>query len=573
MKKYITIILIIVSFTGLLAKHSDNFLIGDYSRVDDNINNTNYYINAIKEAGFNTVRLKTKSWHPVPYSLDRERINQLDADGIDIVIWDNGYDVDGNTHKTCYTPYMQSISNKMEFLTNYTVRDTDSPTELSGEPDWFYGFKYDPELLNSSTIEVLEEDEEEKGILCKPLSDSVSYTVFKDLYIRENMYLSTSIDSYDDQLLYPFNFTFYQGVVGDSTLYLYITFKMRINRIIENDYPICKLGLKVAVNNIGNINHEIGWDYNLSELLEPVNPEIQGYDEEIEGFELYQDDFPEDETSDYKEFTYKLKLDRDYINNYLSNCDPAPVDYDGSLIENPELSVINHRIVYMSPTLEFYCNRDTRLYVKSVEFKDQVIKNWEEPEYAVNDSIAARIDEFYESNIIGFDIYDEPVPAQFEAVKKLNNLLTSGDLSRSDYTFHTAITNYGRDFNNLGQTYSLLEHFKSYTGNKILSPDPYLYGNNTARYNNSSVSDSSHIQYITDKISQSYKKARLIATDGYKFIPIVQAFGDWNNGSETKWERIMIPPTAQQKMLMYLPLCYDPDGIKLRVLDGFDESN
>ena len=570
MKQYITIILIIVSFTGLLAKHSDNFLIGDYSRVDDNINNTNYYINAIKEAGFNTVRLKTKSWHPVPYSLDRERINQLDADGIDIVIWDNGYDVDGNTHKTCYTPYMQSISNKMEFLTNYTVRDTDSPTELSGEPDWFYGFKYDPELLNSSTIEVLEEDEEEKGILCKPLSDSVSYTVFKDLYIRENMYLSTSIDSYDDQLLYPFNFTFYQGVVGDSTLYLYITFKMRINRIIENDYPICKLGLKVAVNNIGNINHEIGWDYNLSELLEPVNPEIQGYDEEIEGFELYQDDFLENTNPNYKEFTYKLKLDRDYINEYIA-------DHNPTNIRNLQLSVRNNKIMKIFPTLEFYCNRDTRLYVKSVGFEDQVIKNWkelvdEDGDSIVEDSIKARINAFNESNIIGFDTYDEPGPTQFEAVKKLNELLTSGDLSRSDYTFHTAITNYGRDFNNLDQTYSLLKHFKSYTGNKILSPDPYLTGNNTAYYNNSSVSDSRHIQYITDKISQSYKKARLLATDGHKFIPIIQAFGDWN-GSETKWERIMIPPTAQQKMLMYLPLCYDPDGIKLRVLDGFDESN
>ena len=118
-----------------------------------------------------------------------------------------------------------------------------------------------------------------------------------------------------------------------------------------------------------------------------------------------------------------------------------------------------------------------------------------------------------------------------------------------------------------------MKHFKSHTGNKILSPDPYLYGNNTAYYNNSSVSDSRHIQYITDKIVQTYRKAKDLVETGDRFIPIVQAFGDWNNGSETKWERIMIPPTAQQKMLMYLPLCYDPDGIKLRVLDGFDESN
>ena len=65
----------------------------------------------------------------------------------------------------------------------------------------------------------------------------------------------------------------------------------------------------------------------------------------------------------------------------------------------------------MSPTLEFYCNSSARLYVKSVEFKDQVIKNWED-DVNVKNSIKARINTFNESNIIGFDTYDEPLPAQ-----------------------------------------------------------------------------------------------------------------------------------------------------------------
>ena len=556
MKKYLAIILIIVSFTGLSAKHSDDFLIGDYSKV----NNYNYF-NFIKETGFNTVKLKTESYSPETIRLTRAIINQLDADGIDIVIWDNGYIVDSGEDRNYYSPYVQSQSNKMEFKTNYTVKNADSPTELSGKSDWFYGFKY-----TEPSIRVFDYGNDNSYIFCDTTSTKSSYTVFKDLYIRENMsYLSPSTTTCEDRLILPFIFTHYKEVVGDSTLYLYITFKMDIHRIATNNDAVCKVGLKVAVDNFHSLNDQIGWDHDLSDLMEPVNSESIG-------LELYQSDF--NYGGGYKNFTYKIRLDRDYINAHLRNCDPAPVDYRGRPIVNPELATRSSktRIMYMSPTLEFYCNRDTELYVKSVEFKDQVIKNWEEPEYAVNDSIKARINAFAESNIIGFDTYDEPLPAQFEAVKKLNELSTQNSSSHSDYIFNTAITNYGRDFNNPTQTYSLLKHFKSHTKNKILSPDPYLYGNNTAEYNNSSVSDSRHIQYITDKISQSYKKARLLATNGHKFIPIVQAFGDWN-GSETKWEGIMIPPTAQQKMLMYLPLCYDPDGIKLRVLDGFDESN
>jgi len=476
MKKYLAIILIIVSFTGLSAKHSDDFLIGDYSNINHNL-----YHNVAKETGFNTVRLKTgtnQDQNPLfDEYLSFDKINQLDSDGIDVVVWDNGYwnNGAGNTRDfNPYSPYIQSQSNKMEFKTNYTVIDNYGQY-LDTKPDWFYGFKYNQTLLDSSTIQILGED----GILCDTTSTKLSYAVFKDLYIRENMAELTKTTAYDSLLILPFIFTHYKEVVGDSTLYLYITFKMDIHRIATNDDAICKVGLKVAVDNFNSSNTQIGWDHDLSALMEPVNSEI------IE-LELYQSDF--NYGGGYKEFTYKLKLDLDYINAHLRNCDPAPVDYRERPIVNPELSVRSNRIMYMSPTLEFYCNRDTELYVKSVEFKDQVIKNWEElvdenGDSIVEESIKARINTFAESNIIGFDTYDEPLPAQFEAVKKLNELSTQNSSPHSDYIFNTAITNYGRDFNNLGQTYSLLKHFKIHTKNKILSPDPYLTGHNTAWYN------------------------------------------------------------------------------------------
>jgi len=43
-----------------------------------------------------------------------------------------------------------------------------------------------------------------------------------------------------------------------------------------------------------------------------------------------------------------------------------------------------------------------------------------------------------------------------------------------------------------------------------------------------------------------------------EFIPIPQSFGDWNGRQWSSW---MLPPLATQKALLFLPLCYAPDGL------------
>lgn len=523
--KLILIACIFAICSCLLAKYSDAFFIGDYSNLYDE----NYW-NYAKEAGFNVVKIKA---NPNEHeSITTNKISLIDSKGFDVFLWDNA----NNTNSI----YKNSFSNKYKYQAEYTKLADDyiNPQTLRDQYDWFYSFNYDPALLSNNTIEVFNNE-----IKCNVLAGASGYNVFTDLKIRENMpELDPTTASSDSLLLVQLLYE------DDRNTEFYVTFRMKSNNA-SND-PICKIGLKIAVDNTDSQNNYITYNYDISSLLVSTNP--TSYD----GLVLNKDCFQNSQgptSQGWSTFVYKLTIAQ--INDYIILHPPTEnPNYTGPF----KMSYGADRIYYIAPTLYFCNNGD--LSVDYVEFEDNYHKDFS----SRKDAVLARMNTFYGNNLLGFDTFDESSQPQFDIFRQLKTIPNS----HPNMELQTAVTTFGWDntqeYDN--NKYSMMKHYSIETQSNTLCPDAYLAGNQKALYNSASLTNPDHIQNLTDTITRNYrmtKNVSLSSNPPKQFIPAIQAYGLWDkdNNGNWKWKNIMLPPNAQQKMLMYLPLCYGVDGL------------
>ncbi len=77
------------------------------------------------------------------------------------------------------------------------------------------------------------------------------------------------------------------------------------------------------------------------------------------------------------------------------------------------------------------------------------------------------------------------------------------------------------------------------------------------------------VQDVFDyRLTKNYRECKTytLAEKGRKFYPVVQSFGYWDTKQWLSWAQ---PPRATQRALLYLPLCYQPDGIINYRMFGF----
>jgi len=77
---------------------------------------------------------------------------------------------------------------------------------------------------------------------------------------------------------------------------------------------------------------------------------------------------------------------------------------------------------------------------------------------------------------------------------------------------------------------------------------------------------------LDNKLLKTYRdcKTYTLEKEGRMFYPIVQAFGYWDSKSWLSWT---LPPSATQRALLSLPLCYQPDGMLNYRMFGFIQAN
>lgn len=503
MKKLYIICVLILLCTGILAKHSDDFVIGDYSEV--------YYpeyFNLMKNASFNNLRVNTLSQNLVYNNTTYGAvIETLDNMNIDVSLGD----------KSPFSSYHSSHGSQYKFQAEYTKDNTGFQSSPSNYM-WFYGIERD--IIPNIT---LYPPSDPTSLKCSPRANNIDYYAWKDLKIRANMqypYYPNGVGTYKltgIMLTHP-----------DINKY-YFRFRFRSSGTISGD--LFTAGLKISIKN--GTNEDM--DFDISNLLQSCDP--TEYNSTTITYDIY-DELPQDNNG-YA--TVEFELDYDQLINSLPQGHTLSKYWD-------------NKITYISPTLLYKNNGD--LYIDYIEMEDDLhilLK-------AENSAIATNINNKFRdlkgiTNLTFVEARDEPLPSQFDSFEFINNMAKTRNLNML-----TAVNCYGMNYDN-GNRYDLLKHFQIETGSNLIPPDFYLYGNQYADYNGDPTTADRHIQKIIDNMCNHYNRTKQsILNDNEKiFIPVVQTYGEWSEAGF--WHGIMLPPDAQQKMLLYLPLCYGVDGI------------
>ncbi len=493
---------LILLCTIVFAKHSDDFLIGDYSFYYLSQYYPDY-LELMQNSYFNNMRVRTQ--YDYSNTIDFQTLlNTFNNMGFDATVEDglsNG-------------PYHSSYGSFYEFEAEYTIPSGSWPSYHTN-PKWFYGLEYNTTPGIETNISLSEDN---SALICSPRANGNGYLALSNLRVRETM-ASTKINGEESTLLTGIMLT---SKVPNLINDIYIIYN--IKPVDANEGIIFQAGLKIAVKNASGIV-----EYrDISNLLQSCNPSIYSG---IDITKYHYDRLPKGD-GNYALVEYKVNLSM--IESFLgANTDIATYWWG--------------KILYISPTLFYKNNGD--LYIDKITMQDNLSKSLREANSTLLSSVNSRLDEFInKDNIVYFDSRDEPLPSQFDSFTKINEKALANGLHMI-----TAVNGYGCTSNS-STGYDLMKHFKEETDSSILTPDYYLYGNEKSSYNNNIWSG--HIQTLIDGLCQTYKRTRDQAT---KFLPVVQTYGEWSE--EGYWNGIMLPPDAQQKMLMYMPLCYGADGI------------
>ncbi len=513
MKKSILLTLFILSVSLLISKHSDDFLIGDYSQV--------YYpeyMSYMRRAGFNNLRVNTESWffkdRKISYS---EMVKRMNLSQVDIVLGD----------KSLEGPYYSSFGSYYKFEAEYALKKGDYPSRPENE-DWFYGIEY-----GEGANVVIRKDGKNKVLNCSPNPQKDGYFAVNNIKVRESMtstwVAGKPVDYLTGIMLNP----------PDTTLIHTIYLRYKVKSTGADKGILFEPGLKLAVR----MNSGINFEFDASSLLKSSNPSLyQG-----KTIDLNQYKRVKPEPNQYVVFEYEVNL------NQLKTA----LKQQGADLE----TYWDGKILYLSPTL-YYQNNGT-LSLDYIEVEDNLHRELKDSASPRSVALQKSLQEISlinqkEGNIVYLEARDEPLPSQFDSYQMIDQLA-----SKYKMNLVTAVNCYGMNHAD-NDRYDLMKHFYKSTHSKVLSPDFYLYGNEKKIYNNMPDKNdlySKHIQTLISNMCNHYRRTKMSMNqkDSVRFIPVVQTFGQWSK--KGYWNGIMLSPDAQQKMIMFLPLCYGIDGL------------
>ena len=226
-------------------------------------------------------------------------------------------------------------------------------------------------------------------------------------------------------------------------------------------------------------------------------------------------------------------------------------------------------LVNLNPRLYWYANCDLKL--DYIEFEDQLFHDMKEvdgsgnivlnPVYqgGLTTGISSLFPSVYTDVVSGLYTLDEPRQGQWKAYKMIQDEVPySLDCMTASYDWqYNKFRLYGTTEPN-SKYYNHIDAFRTVAQPKITMPDiyPLRPENEYVDWN----SENGLQKIIDNKVVEVYQAAKEYVSGhpDRKFYPVVQAFGYWNKDEWSSW---ILPPPEMQKMLQYLPLCFDPDGI------------
>ncbi|MDY0298267.1 MAG: hypothetical protein RBQ66_00390 [Candidatus Cloacimonadaceae bacterium] len=528
MKRYYLIVMLIILFFQMSAKHSDEFTLGTYSYV----RNTSSFMLKYREElcsymqtlGYNASIIETGI---TDNDLDG-LLEIMDRYGIDAWITDNGYSEDpaNNAHYACMPLAVSSYYKfEAEYLDERDVNPKDSMNNL-----FWYASRNDDQFTRVG--KAVKTSGASNGFVWKSErgKDQAGYA-YGDIRYRWP----------DTKGQYPLFgeefFVLQKSSKGYEEDYFWINYRFRLSDID----PATKDTDPLLTFNLSGLHTASGVSERQRVNLKAASQKGDGKD-----IVFTLNDLNNANTQDgFVDFVIKLSYSELIQNNLFD----APKDFF-FVLQN------------LSPKV--YWHGNATLELDFIEIEDQISHELKNTDSAFREGIVRRARELMDNphgNVSGLYAFDEPYLGLFNSYDIIEETLWKEGIAMMTAIYDK---NYGRIQRDKDKQiyYDHTEAFIEATQPWIFAPDIY-----PIRYEISYNPDSEHYVFVQDAIDNKMLKIYEVGVKyrdqdpRRKFFPIVQAFGHWIKGKPDTWWTLQQPPYAMQKAILYLPLVYKPDGI------------
>ncbi|MCB5223664.1 MAG: hypothetical protein WCY21_03425 [Candidatus Cloacimonadaceae bacterium] len=522
---FLMIVTAMLIWAPVFAKHSDDFILGTYSYISNSGKpwEREAMYHKMRELGYNSNIAET---HVDNADFDT-LMQEMDAWGLDVWISDKTWD-----SATRNASYALSTANHIRFEAEYA-----GESELNPGDGWDSGFWYasrsDKNMARVGRPKRLLEASNGWVWQANKGRDSQGW-IFTDLRYRWPNQGGAYVRLGKEFLIHDS-----QNPDGQ----LYIKFRLRIldtQKNLSADAPLLNFSL-------------CGYEYSAnghSSQVRVLTHLFQGRRQTVTYFNL--NDHLLSKSGDFIELElqvpYAALLEANLLKTGVSN-DPKGMA----------------RLVNLNPRIWWYGNCDVEVDWVSVE--DQIHHDLR-PETAsgLSAALGKRMNELQKrapGNLSGFYLMDEPRAGQFAG----RNLVQQEAKKQGipviaavyDYLYQQYPIN-----EKSGVYYDNVEAFYKNAEPEIITPNIYPLSPNL-KWSPRDGNPGPFIQNLLDeKLISIYRKSMEYrdGAQGRGFIPIVQVLGSWTQNAEgNQWQSWIQPPTATQKVLLYLPLCFAPDGI------------
>jgi hypothetical protein len=557
---------------SILAKHSDIFPMGSYSYIQNTdkffLENKTKLARMLKELGYNITVMDTNNNDKGLSDL----LGILDSNEIDAILTDKCWSNDPNNSRH-YALVAISTSNYQRFEAEFSDETAVKPEDINSSVYW-YGTqigKNNQQLPKRVGRVNFDPDASyENAWKCIPGKDQEGFA-YTDITYRwkDNNGNATKLS---DEIRY-YNTHQEQDKNADS---VYISLRIKVENIkpqMRSDavlFSFTPMGFKGRPTEfVDSVQLSLSNSAAPTALLNKSNSLGSKAQREVRlarkqgnpGDFTYADYLALGSPTGYFELEYAISFKQLLSTGLLS----------GDLDFNPNTGDSWWWIVQrgFSPRLYWYGNCE--LSLDCIDLEDQLHRNFRTQPELYKTKINQRLRDFttipHGDIIRYFYTMDEPFQPQLNSYKELQEIV-SPDLPPTFTTFYDIMHHKFA----MADNKSWFDHVdlaRTYVKPRILLTDIYPIKPNIS-FNPDKpnflqdVLDNQLIKTYTD--SKDY----CLLDNQRKFYPITQIFGYWDSVNWLSW---MQPPAATQKALLYLPLCFQPNGVFSYRLHGFIQPN
>lgn len=543
-KRFAILVYLLVALSAIAGvNNSSSFPIGTYSYLGNKNNVYNYrdeYCAFMKDLGFNTNIIEIFSPHTTTVTDYADLYHKLNLNGLDSIIMDKRWSASDT-----YSTYALSTGSYYRFEAEYTDGNAVIYGDNTLSKYWYRSRGYMGWDSANHPRTGTRDPDLNMLWFCNKDTHAPGYA-YGDLYYRWN---TPGIDS----VLVGKEFYLKKLETPNTDNFLYITYSFYIS--------------------------DVNLDLTLNTPLLTFAPTAFSYPSNaLTAIPHYYGSTLAENT----DFTYGDYLATGVGDDNRINC-TIKISYSKLI----ELNLVDEtswwKLVMYNINPRLYWAGNCNLKLDYIDIEDQLFHNMkdvdaegaitlkEEYKNGMLSAISTLVPTEYINNFAGICSLDEPRQGQWEAYRIVQNALPpSIDIMTA--TEDAYFLQYKMSPIEENKYYSHIEGFKSVASPKIIMPDIYPLKTWHEFTNWNSTGNLGLQDLIDKKLVSNYQLAcnTACAVQGNKFYPVVQAFGYWNG---TQWVNWILPPPEMQKMLLYLPLCFKPDGIFSYRLFGLYNTN